>query len=138
MSIFDKCDDTGKLILRVMIGALLLLHGIAKMKTGVDWLSGMLASAGLPALLRYGVYVGEVIAPILLIIGLFSRPAGLVLAFNMLVALLLARRDDIFMIEPQGGGASVELELLYLLGGIAVWCLGSGKYAVSRGKGRWD
>jgi putative oxidoreductase len=138
VSIFDKCDDTGKLILRVMIGGLLLLHGIAKMQTGVDWLSGMLASSGLPAFLRYGVYVGEVIAPILLVIGLFSRPAGLVVAINMLVALLLARRDDIFMIEPRGGGLSIELELLYLLGGVAVWCLGSGRYAVSRGKGRWD
>lgn len=138
MSIFDKCDDTGKLILRVMIGGLLLLHGIAKMQTGVDWLSGMLVSAGLPAIFRYGVYVGEVIAPLLLVIGLFSRPAGLVVAFNMLAALLLVRRDDIFMLEPQGGGSSIELELLFLLGGIAVWCLGSGTYAVSRGRGRWD
>lgn len=138
MSIFDKCDDTGKLILRVMLGGLMLLHGIAKMQSGVDWLSGMLTASGLPAFFRYGVYVGEVIAPILLLIGLFSRPAGLVLAFNMLVALLLARRDDIFMIEPQGGGSSIELELLFMLGGIAVWCLGSGKYAVSRGRGRWD
>ena len=138
MGLFDKCDDTGKLILRLMIGALLLLHGIAKMKGGVDWMTGMLAQHGLPGFIRYGVYVGEVIAPILLIAGIFSRPAGLVVAINMLVAVLLVRYHDIFLIEPQGGGASIEIELLYMLGGIAVWGLGAGRYAVSRGRGRWD
>src|SRR5512139_347574 len=138
MGLFDKCDDTGKLILRVMVGALLLLHGIAKMKGGVDWMTGMLAGQGLPGFIRYGVYVGEVVAPVLLIVGLFARPAGLVVAFNMLVAVLLVRRADIFTLDPRGGGASIEIELLFMLGGIAVWCLGSGRYAVSRGRGRWD
>lgn len=138
MGLFDKCEDTGKLVLRLMVGVLLLLHGIAKMKGGVEWMTGMLAGAGLPAFIRYGVYVGEVIAPILLIVGLFSRPAGLIVAFNMLVAVLLVRRADMFVLDPQGGGAAIELELLFALGGIAVYCLGSGKYSVSRGKGRWD
>jgi putative oxidoreductase len=138
MSILDKCEDTGKLILRLTVGALLLLHGVAKMKGGVDWLTGMLAGAGLPGFIRYGVYAGEVVAPILLILGQFSRPAGLIVAFNMLMAVLLAHRADIFALDPRGGGAAIELQLLFALGGVAVWCLGSGKYAVSRGKGKWD
>jgi putative oxidoreductase len=138
MSILDKCEDTGKLILRLTVGALLLLHGVAKMKGGVDWLTGMLAGAGLPGFIRYGVYSGEVVAPILLIVGLFSRPAGLIVAFNMLMAVLLVHRADVFALNPQSGGAAIELELLFALGGVAVWCLGSGKYAVSRGKGKWD
>lgn len=138
MGLFDKCDDTGKLILRLAVGVLLLLHGISKMQNGVDWLTGMLGSIGLPSFLRFGVYVGEVIAPILLIVGLFSRPAGLVVAINMIVAVLLARRSDIFAIEDMGGGSAIEIELLFLLGGVAVWCLGAGKYSVSRGRGRWD
>ena len=138
MSIFDKCEDTGKLILRLSVGGLLLFHGIAKTRIGVEWMTGMLENAGLPAFLRFGVYVGEVVAPILLIVGLFSRPAGVVVAINMLFAVLLARRAEMFTIDPRAGGLATELELLYLLGGIAVYCLGSGKYAVSRGKGKWD
>jgi putative oxidoreductase len=138
MSIFDKCEDAGKLILRLTVGALLLLHGIAKMKSGVGWMSDMLASAGLPGFIRYGVYVGEVIAPILLIVGFFSRPAGLIVFINMLVAVLLARRDAMFHLAERGGGLAIEVELLFALGGLAIWCLGSGKYALSRGNGKWD
>jgi putative oxidoreductase len=138
MGLFDKCEDTGKLIVRLAVGVLLLLHGISKLKSGVDWLTPMLADHGLPAFIRYGVYVGEVVAPILLIIGLFSRPAGLVLAINMIVAVLLTRPAEFFALDPQGGGSKIELELLFALGGVAVWCLGAGKYSVSRGRGKWD
>ena len=138
MGFLAKHEDSGKLILRLTVGFLLLLHGIAKMKGGVDWMTEMLAGAGLPGFIRYGVYVGEVIAPILLIVGLFSRPAGFIVFCNMLVAVLLVRRDAIFALAEQGGAAAIELELLFALGGLAVYCLGSGKYSISRGKGRWD
>jgi len=138
MSIFDKCEDTGKLILRLTVGGLLLLHGIGKMQGGVDWLGGMLQGAGLPAFLRYGVYVGEVIAPIFVIVGFFTRPAAVIIFINMLVAVLMARRDAMFQLAEQGGGAAIELELLYAFGAVAIYCLGSGKYAISRGKGKWD
>ena len=38
-----KSDDTGKFILRVSLGVLILLHGIAKLQGGVGFISGMLA-----------------------------------------------------------------------------------------------
>jgi putative oxidoreductase len=138
MSILAKHENGGKLILRLMIGFCLLLHGISKLKGGVGWLTGMLAENGLPGFIAYGVYIGEVVAPILLIVGIFSRPAGLVVAFNMLVAVLLVRRADMFVLSEQGGGWAIELEMLFLLGGLAIYCLGSGKYALSRGRGKWD
>lgn len=130
-------EDWGKLLLRLMIGALLLLHGIAKLKGGIGWMAGPLGAVGLPAFIGYGVYVGEVVAPLLLIAGKWTRLAGLVVAFNMLIAILLARRADIATLN-QGGGWAIELEMLFLLGGIAIFLLGSGRYAVSKGVGRWD
>lgn len=130
-------EDSGKLLLRLTIGALLLFHGIAKLRNGVGFLAEPLSSVGLPAFVAYGVYVGEVVAPLLLIAGKWTRLAGLVVAFNMLSAILLARRDGIAALN-QGGGWEIELEMLYLLGGIAIFLLGSGKYAVSKGVGRWD
>jgi putative oxidoreductase len=139
MSIFlAKHENGGKLILRLTIGFCLLLHGISKVKGGVGWLTGMLAENGLPGFIAYGVYVGEVVAPILLIVGIFSRPAALVVAFNMLIAILLVHRERMFTLSEQGGAWAIELEMLYLLGALAIYCLGSGKYALSRGKGKWD
>jgi putative oxidoreductase len=130
-------EDWGKLLLRLTVGVLLILHGIFKLRNGIGWMSGPLGAFGLPTFIGYGVYVGEVVAPLLLIVGKWTRLAGLVIAFNMFAAVLLARRDAIAKLN-QGGGWDIELEMLYLLGGVAIFFLGSGKYALSKGVGRWD
>ena len=130
-------DDVGKLTLRLTIGVLLLLHGIFKLRSGIGWMAGPLGAVGLPAFVGYAVFVGEVIAPLLAIAGKFTRIAGLVMAFNMVAAVLLVQRDKIFALN-QGGGWGIELELLFLFGGVCLFFLGSGRYALSRGVGRWD
>ena len=130
-------EDWGKLLLRLTIGGLLLFHGVAKLQNGIGWMSGPLGALGLPTFVGYGVYVGEVVAPLLMIVGKWTRLAGLVVAFNMLVAVLLARRDSIAKLN-QGGGWDIELEMLFLLGGAVIFLLGSGKYALSKGAGKWD
>ena len=131
-------DDWGKLLLRLAVGGLLLFHGISKATTGIGWMAGPLSAVGLPAFVGYGAYVGEIVAPILAIVGKFSRIAGLVIAFNMLMAIVLVLRERAFSINPQGGGWAIELEMLFLLGCVAIALLGSGRYALSRGQGRWD
>jgi len=131
-------DDVGKLILRITVGGLMLFHGIAKLKHGVAPIEGMLLKEGLPAGAAYGVYVGEVLAPVLMIVGLGTRLAAAVLAFNMVVATLMVHREHLFATNPQTGGLVIELELFYLLGAIAVALFGSGRVSVSRGAGRWD
>lgn len=131
-------EDIGKLILRLAVAVLLGLHGLAKLKSGIGWMAGMLGQYGIPAFVGYGVFLGEIVAPILLILGILTRPAALVVAFNMLMAILLARRADIFKIDPRGGGSSIELELLFLLGALAIFFLGAGRYSLARRPGRWD
>lgn len=130
-------NDSGKLVLRLTIGVLLLLHGIAKLKGGIGWMAGPLGAFGLPAFLGYGVYIGEVVAPLMLIAGKWTRLAGLVVAINMLGAIILVQRDKVAALN-QGGGWAIELEMLFLLGGVALFLLGAGRYSVSRGIGRWD
>lgn len=137
MTIFDKHENKGKLVLRLMVGVLLLLHGVAKAKSGVDWMTPSLAAHGLPGFLRYLVFIGEIVAPILVILGIFSRPAGAVILINMAVAVLLVRSGDIGSLGRSGGWA-IELEALFGLGGAAIYCLGAGTWSVSRGKGKWD
>lgn len=130
-------EDWGKLVLRLAVGVLLLLHGISKLRNGIGWMAGPLSSVGLPAFIGYGVYVGEVVAPLFVIAGKFARVAGLVIAFDLLMAIVLVLRDKLFSLN-QGGGWAVELEMLFLLGGVAIFLLGSGRYSLSKGQGRWD
>ena len=129
-------NDTGRLILRLAIGGLLLLHGISKLINGIDWMVGMLEGKGLPGVLAYGVYVGEVIAPILLLIGFRARIAALIVAFNMLFAIATAHSQEIFTLGKSGGWG-IELPALFLLGAIAIFFLGAGRYAMST-RSRWD
>ena len=131
-------NDVGKLILRAVIGLMMLFHGVSKLRHGIAWMAGPLSAHHLPAFIGYGVYVAEVVAPILLLIGLFTRPAALVIVFEMVMALYLVVQGNAFQIQKQTGALGAELQFLYLFGALAIAFLGSGRFAVSRGKGRWD
>jgi putative oxidoreductase len=122
-------DDAGKLVLRVAIGLLVLLHGIFKITHGVGFIGGMLDKAGLPGFLAYGVYIGEVVAPLMMLLGVGARAGAAIVVANMLVALGLVHMGDLFVITKQGGWA-LELQGLYLFGALAVALLGAGRYSV--------
>jgi len=128
--------DTGKLLLRLTIGGLLLLHGISKLIKGIDGLVELHEAKGIPAVMAYGVYLGEVIAPLLLIIGLRARLAALLIAFTMLWAILMRHFSDVFKLT-ESGAWGVELPALFLFGALAVYFLGAGRYALSR-RSSWD
>ena len=125
-----QSNDIGRLILRVSVGVLILFHGMNKIIYGVGGVKHLLSEAGLPQFLAYGVYVGEVIVPIFLILGLYARTASLVLAFNMFVAILLAHGGSMFSLSKHGG-LVMELPLFYFIVSIVVFILGSGRYAVN-------
>lgn len=123
-------ESTGKLILRLSLGILILLHGIAKLTGGVDGIAGMLSANGLPAVLAYGVYIGEVLAPLLVIVGWYSRVGAAVIAINMLFAIGLAHSAEIFALSKTGGWA-LELQGMFLFTAIAVALMGPGRYSVN-------
>jgi len=109
----------------------MLFHGVAKIlhPGSLDFIGGMLGGYGLPAILAYGVYVGEVVAPLMVIVGYRARVGALLMAVNMLFAIVLAHSGDLFSMSEHGGW-SVELQMFYLLTAIAVMFLGSGRHAV--------
>jgi putative oxidoreductase len=115
----------------------MILHGIAKLSSGVDPISGMLAARGLPALFAWGVYIGEVIGPILIIVGLYTRLGALFVIANMIVAISLAHSTQLFQLSKTGGW-SLELQGLFLFGALAVMLLGAGSYSVGGRHGRWN
>jgi putative oxidoreductase len=127
--------DFGKLLLRLTVGGLLLPHGIHKIQHGFEGVTNMVKAQGLPEQLAWGVFVGEVAAPALLILGIFPRLAALAIVANMGMALYLAHQDQLTTINPLGGGWSVELPAFYLLAALSIVFLGGGRMSLMRGSG---
>ena len=136
-SSFIRSEDLGKLILRANIGGLLLFHGVSKLLHGIGWLPGLLAQHGIPGFVAYGVYLGEIVSPLLVLFGWKSRLGAVVIIVNMAMAVWLAHPADIGVLKPSGGWG-VELDALFFLGACAVALFGSGTYSVSRGSGALD
>ena len=123
-------SDLGKLVLRLVLGVLILLHGIAKLSGGLSGIEGMLAAHGLPTFLAYGALVGEVLAPLMLIAGFYTRLGALLIVVNMLFAFALAHLSQFGMLNGQGGWA-LELQGMFLGTAIAIALLGPGRYGVN-------
>lgn len=132
-----SCDDLGRLIMRLTLGILILMHGIAKLSGGIGGIEGMLTAHGMPAFFAWGAYLGEVIAPVLLILGLYSRIAALLIAINMLVAFALAHAGQLFMVNNMGGW-QLELQGMFLFTAVALIFLGAGAYSLGGRNGRWN
>lgn len=123
--------DQGKLILRLALGVLILLHGVAKISSGIEGITAMVTGAGLPAELAYGVYIGEVVAPLMVIAGFFARIGAVIIAINMLTAIGLAHLGQIFALNAAGGW-ELELQGMFLFSAIAVALIGPGYYSLNR------
>jgi putative oxidoreductase len=124
--------DHAKLILRLAVGVLVLLHGIYKLQNpgAMDFVGGAFAAYGLPAGLAYLVYVGEIIAPIMLIVGYQTRVASLLVAITIVVAVILVHIPQLFALSPMGGGYALEIQTMFLAGALAIFGLGAGKYTL--------
>lgn len=122
--------DLGRLLLRITLGVCLLLHGIAKLQGGIDGIAQAVTANGLPGFLAYGVYIGEIVAPLLLILGWFSRIGAALIAINMIFAIGLVHRAEVFKLAEQGGWA-IELQAMYLITAIALALMGPGRFAIN-------
>ena len=126
-------DDAGKLLLRVLVGGLLLLHGFHKLVNGPGDVTYLLTAHGVPGFLAYGVYLGEVLGPVLMVLGVYARIGALLVIANMLVAVLATRGLNLWHLNEHGGWG-IELEALFGVGAVCVALLGAGGYSAA-GKG---
>src|SRR3546814_203789 len=76
-------------------------------------------------------------SPLFLILGLYTRMGGLLIVANMLVAIALAHMGHLTQFTGSGGWR-LELQGLYLFGGLAVAMLGAGRFSLGGRGGRWN
>ncbi|MHC0445021.1 DoxX family protein [Flavobacterium sp. 3-218] len=126
----SKNTDLGLLLLRISTGGLMLFHGVSKLIHGISFLVENMGAFG------YAVYIGEVLAPIAILLGFRTRIAAVLLAITCVVAVATAHSKEIFSISEHGGYA-LELLALYFFGALALFFTGAGKYAVSKNN-QWD
>lgn len=92
------------------------------------------ADTGPPAFIAWGVYVGELVAPVLLIVGSWTRLGALVVAINMLAAIGIVHMSQLFTLTSSGGWA-LELQGIYFAASVAIIFLGAGRYSLSGTQG---
>ena len=124
-------EHIGKLLLRLMLGGLMLFHGVHKAIHGIGFIKMLVVAHGLPEFLAYGVYVGEILAPLLLLLGWKSRIWAGIIAFNMAVAIYLTQISAFLKVGGHGAWA-LEVPMFYMLSALALVFLGSGKYAIAK------
>ena len=119
----------GLTVLRVVVGAVFLIHGCQKLFVfGFHGVAGFLGPLGVPAPGVFAVIVTlvEFVGGALLIVGLFTRWAALLLAVDMLVAILLVHLKHGFFNQQQG----YEYPLTLLAATIALALAGPGAASV--------
>lgn len=128
---YRTMDDTGKLIIRLALGIMILLHGIGKLSGGgIAGISGMLQGVGLPGFFGWGAYLGEILGPILLILGFYGRVGALLILANMVFAIFLAHRPELLVLTSQGGW-KLELQGMFLFTALALLLMGPGRFSIN-------
>jgi len=124
-------NDLGKLIFRITIAVLLFFHGYAKITYGLGFIENALEANSFPAFLSYFVYVGEILAPLLLIIGYKTKVAAAIIIFSMTFAIYLVFPNDLTTLTSQGT-LKLELNYFFIFTSLSLLFLGAGKYSFDR------
>ena len=119
------------LVVRVLVGIIMAAHGLQKLQGGPENFGQGLANLGvpLPVLMGYVVTFVELIGGILLIVGLLSRLAALLLTIQLVVAILLVK-INVGLIAPQGSGTGAELDLALIAGFLVILLAGPGRLSL--------
>jgi putative oxidoreductase len=126
---WDRALPWGIALLRVVVGFAFFMHGQQKLfQMGIGGVSGFFASLGIPApeVAAVAVSLVETVGGLALILGVATRLAGLLLAADMLVAMLVVHRPNGFY----AGDGGVELVLVLGAAALALAITGPGALAL--------
>jgi putative oxidoreductase len=127
---YSAVSDLWYPMIRITVGAILLVHGWGKIKTGITGLAGYLGRVGLtpPEPLAYVAYINETIGALCIILGLFTRFFAASIAIELAVALWIVH-------YAKGFGASAGGYEYVLMWGIIMFAIalrGGGPYSLDR------
>ncbi len=88
MNRFDKLRPLGLLLLRIGVGVIFIFHGFPKLFGDTEKVAQSFMALGFPRYMGSVTGIIELFCGALLIVGLFTRISGLLLAGTMLVAIL--------------------------------------------------
>ncbi|HJZ63740.1 MAG TPA: DoxX family protein [Candidatus Acidoferrum sp.] len=128
MNFLARLQQVGLLALRIALGVIFISHGYPKLIRSSVEMQHMFVQHGLPAQFVYVAGVLEAFGGLLLVLGLFTRPAALLLAIEMAVA--------IWKVHSSGGILAVHLyEFPLALGAacLALATVGAGGISVDEG-----
>lgn len=131
----SRVSDAALLFARVILGWLMILHGLMKFhqKGGVQAFQGLLTflhNVPFPALTGAVLPWAEVIFGVLLIAGLFTRLAAIALILEMAVIAFLVKLHDAHVGIISASGAPLpgaELEFSLIVGLAVLLVLGPGR-----------
>ena len=136
MAINRVNTDLGLLMIR--FGAFLMFfHGLKKLMTGHGGVRQQLADNGLPDFLWLGVPLAEVVAPVLILMGVFTRIGGLLYVVLMIFAMYFTGWGKLAEMNEKTGALSMEANLLFLFCGLCLFFAGGGKYALFKPSNYW-
>lgn len=122
-------SDAATLILRITLAINLFLNGWPKLVEGVEGQMGLLAANGIPGVFMYFVYVSEIVAPVLLVLGRFTRLSAVSVIITMVVVFYVLPVP--FFGLNQFGGWNKEGQFFFLAVGVALFFTGAGRYRIS-------
>jgi putative oxidoreductase len=128
MNFLDRLRPVGLLVLRIALAVIFLTHGYPKLVRPNLEMQHMFAQHGLPAQFVYVAGILESFGGALLVLGLFTRPAAMLLAIEMAVA--------IWKVHSSGGIMAVHLyEFPFALAAacVALATVGAGTLSVDEG-----
>lgn len=141
VQVHSKSFNVATFLLRFVVCLSFLPHGIYKAIHGIGGIQATLVNHGIPDYVGYGVFLGQIVAPILILIGYYTRTAivfvwgtlGVILWVGFYLKGGFFGADGIFGMGPKGTW-NADIVWFYLIVTIAIFLLGTGKYAIKPSK----
>src|SRR5215470_17477371 len=131
--LMTRLRELAPIPLRVVMGLAFIVHGYPKLTNLAATMSSFSQQGFVPgAFWAPLVAIVEVVGGACLVLGLLTRYWGLALAIEMVVTTLAVKLPRGAPFVARGGGASYELDLIYLTAAIALVILGSGVLSMDR------
>lgn len=134
--LLSRTPDTALLVVRVVLGGLMLLHGLNKFRApggvpGFQHVLTTMPNVPFPGITGVILPWVELLGGAMLVIGALARVAAIVLAGEMAIIAVLVKFADMHAgLITTGKGSSAEEEFLYIAGLLVVFLLGPGRLSV--------